>query len=122
MEKLPRTISYLAPLLNKKNSIIIMTLLAVSSLSFLHFWNWNSILTIKQKNLSTYSNNSLAKLLTDFAITKKHQRLVYNETLDKNSPYFGLIYVLTARHLSTRNSSFHPGNRLLLKLLFITAI
>ena len=91
MEKLPRIISYLAPRLNKKNSIIIMTLLAVSSLSFLYFWNWNSTLTIKQNNLSTYSNDSLTKLLTDFAITKKHQRLVYNESLDKNNPYFVLF-------------------------------
>ena len=72
-----------------------MTLLAFSSLSFLYFWNWNLILTIEQKNLSTYSNDSLTKPLTDFAITEKHQRLVYNETLDKNSPYFGLIYINT---------------------------
>ena len=92
MEKLPRTISYLAPRLNKKNSIIIIILLAVSSLSFLYFWNWNSTLTIEQKNVSTYSNDSLTKPLTDFAITEKHQRLIYNESLDKNSPYFGLIY------------------------------
>ena len=77
-----------------------MTLLAVSSLSFLYFWNWNLTLTIKQKNLSTYSNDFLTKLLTDFAITKKHQRLVYNEILDKNSPYFGLIYINTyLRHV-----------------------
>ena len=95
MEKLPRTISYLASRLNKKNSVIIMTLLAVSSLSFLYFWNWNSTLTIKQKYLSTYSNDSLTKLLTDFTITEKHQRLIYNETFDKNSPYFGLIYINT---------------------------
>ena len=95
MGKLPRTISYLASLLNKKNSVIIIILLAVSSLRFLYFWNWNSILTIEQKNLSTYSNDSLTKPLTDFAITEKHQRLVYNESLDKNSPYFGLIYINT---------------------------
>ena len=72
-----------------------MTLLTVNSLSFLYFSNWNSTLTFKQKNLSTYSNDSLTKLLNDFAITEKHQRLVYNKTLDKNSPYFGLIYINT---------------------------
>ena len=92
MEKLPRTINYLESLLIKKNSVIIIILLAVSSLRFLYFWNWNLTLTIEQKNLSIYSNDSLTKPLTDFAITEKHQRLVYNETLDKNSPYFGLIY------------------------------
>ena len=83
MENLAKSISCRRPLQNKKNFIIFMIILAVSLLSFVYFW-----ITIEQ-NFS----ESLTISLTNFEIQTKY--VFYNETLNKSSPYFGIIYINT---------------------------